>query len=232
MAENTDISKTSLGKAIKRTDGIIEMVPGSTTRLGEFVNKISKAHVLNLLMQVCEDPGHPKNHYCGNYNAAFYAMGTLKDYELVYEDRKPYDKFPGIYPTEYGNSLYTGIWYAAGKGELVPKMWASNILVPFIFWPDEGDYIIRKNEDAYTFSDLETGKHITARDVHITPDGDIWFSMDGMDGRCMIDMDDVNTMDKETQWCLAEIVRNSKKAEAEKAEKGYDDLLRFDTEDE
>lgn len=230
MTENTDMSKTSLGTVNITTaeDGVKVATPAKgPTALGEMVNDISKPNVLWTLMKICEQPGGTKNSYTAGSKTSFYAIDILKKRELIYEERDAYEKYSRLYPTEYGKSIYTGIWYAAGKDALVPKMQSKHLLVPFIFWPNS-IYVIRKDlNDHYTFIDVETEERISAYDVFITSDGDIWFSIDGLSGRYMFDIDeDIETLDAETQGCIREIVNKSREVETKRSADNYDDLLK------
>lgn len=229
MTENMDLSKTSLGKVNITTDKDSVKVAApveKSTALGDMVNDISKPHVLWTLMKICEMPGGTKNFYTAGSKSSFYAIDVLKRRELIYDERNAYEKYPRWYPTEYGKSLYTGIWYAAGKDALVPKMQSKHLLVPFIFWPDSTYTISKDLNDHYSFKDTKTGEAISAYDVTITSDGDIWFSIDGMSGRYMLDVEeDIDTLDEVTQNCVREIITKSREIELKRFTENYKDLL-------
>lgn len=196
-----------------------------------YATELSKAHVLDMLVQICEIPGNTKNFYASGMRSSFYAVDTLKRLELIREEKD--GTYAKLYPTEAGRSLYTGMWYAMGKGDLVPKMQSRHLLVPFIFWPVDS-YTISKGTDPgeYILTDIDTGNTMMAYDVYITDDGDMWFSIEGSDSRFMLDLDeeDVDTGDLQTQECIKEIVEDSRKKAEERMKRNYEDLVNFSEE--
>ena len=197
------------------------------TDMQEYVAELSNPNVLKLLVQICEDPGDVKSHYVLGSKTAFYAVDKLKDMGLVEEIAD--DGARALHPTEAGRSLYTGIWYAAGRGALVPALRSFHALVPPAFWLLD-TFTLSKREEGMVLVSSAGGDELLIESPHITPDGDLWFSVKGAPGRLSLDVEeDIDTLDVGTQECIKEIVAESRRKEAEKAERNYNDLVDFST---
>lgn len=184
-------------------------------------------NALRMLCKICEEPGFTKTEYANGSKTLFNEITVLLDNGLVEGIREPYEKHPNLYPTEQGKAVYTGLWYAQGKGVLVPKMQAADILIPFIFW-DCKTYRLRYDQSSlYTLVDANTDKSFSISDLQITPDGDFWFSLTGnRDVRYHADVEeDFDLDDKRTRECLADIAKRSKEKHFEMASRNYDDLI-------
>ena len=186
-------------------------------------------NALRMLCKICEEPGSTKTEYANGSKTLFNEIGVLLDNGLVEGIREPYEKHPSLYPTEQGKAVYTGLWYAQGKGILVPKMQAADILIPFIFW-DCRTYRLRYDQSSlFTLIDVDTDRTFPVSDLQITPDGDLWFSLTGTnnDIRYHADVDeDFDLEDKKTRECLADIAKHSKERHFEMAARNYDDLIK------
>lgn len=197
-----------------------------------FVTELSKANVLRTLIDICERPGFTKNVYADTSKTSFYAIDVLKRWELIHEEREEDEKYYRLYPSEFGKSLYTGLWYAFGKGELVPHMQAADLLVPFVFWPTD-EYTISRSPDGYVLNTIGTDDRMTMRSPVISPSGDLYFSSEGSDARYSLDVyEDVDTTDKETQECIREIVASCRENAAKKMQRDFDDLINFDDDED
>lgn len=193
---------------------------------------MAKAGVLKMLVTICEDPGKTKNQYAGNDRSLNIAVEVLKSSRLVEERRAAYCRYGTLFPTEDAKSVYIGMWFAANRSPLLPRMESRNMITPPAFWEPYTTYHIKKGHGngEYLLCDAEAqGRHRVIFDVFIDPDGDMWYSVNGISERQKVDVEeDVDTMDPDTQECLKEIVEVSKKRQAEMAKRTYDDLVNFD----
>ena len=194
----------------------------------------SNKKALSMLVKICESPGKMRTEYAGGDKTAFYAIDTLKGACLVKEEREPYARYGVLSPTEEGKAVYTGMWYAANSAPLVSRlqgMQGHGLPVPPVFWSADSLYSLSEADEKgyYFLVDTTTGSPVNdlaIHDVFVDTDGDMWFSIDGLDGRFSIDIEDQLDLDSEgAMRCFREIIEASREKETEKMKMVYDDYL-------
>ena len=202
--------------------------------LEEYTATIAGMNVLTTLVKICENPGQTENHYCGASRSAHYGINALVDAGLIEKQKDPVAQGRSkLLPTAEGKSLYIGLWYAKTGGALLPRMQERGIPTPPAFWSLDSIYTLREaDEPGYYFlvdTATEDADHdLTIYDVFIDPDGDMWFSTDGLKGRYCLDIEDSLDLDSpHAKECFKRIVEESKKKQAELSARTYDDLLSF-----
>lgn len=191
----------------------------------------SNKKVLSTLVKICEDPGKGRSEYAGADKTSFYSIDILKGACLIKEEREPYARYGKLSPTEEGRAVYTGIWYAANSAPLVPRLQSRGLPVPPVFWSADSIYALSEADEKgyYFLVDTTTGSpdgDLAIHDVFVDTDGDMWFSIDGLDGRFSIDIEDQLDLDSESSMkCFREIIEASREKETEKMKMVYDDYL-------
>lgn len=199
------------------------------SKMEEFSSELSKGNALQMLCRIAEDPGKKKTFYTDGNKANFYSIDVLIDKELVSVSRQGTGRFADLYLTEAGRSLYTGLWYAQWKGELVPAMEQADILVPFIFWsdrvyrmkelPESGWYSLTDTEDAMDCFPIH--------DVFVTPEGKMTFTIEETGGTGTVDVKGgMDLSDSATKDCLKRLIDTSMAVGKDEMTMMYGSLLK------
>lgn len=243
MSKDTcDTEKTwKDGMAVRRR--VVTSVDGDKatveemSRMEQYASGLSGG-MLRALCIICENPGKKKTEYSEGSKTMFNNITELMKLGLVAEEREAYERYPGLYPTDMGTSLYTGMWYAAHTGKLVDELEAHGILIPFVFWK-RGNYRLRVLDDTdedsimYELTERLGGDgemKMTIWDVYMDAHGTVSFlpGHQGMSGGQRMNTDwemDYDLDDKGTRECLKLIAKASLKLDREVREAGYQEIL-------
>lgn len=206
-------------------DGVAYPVEDETSVMEKYISQFSVS-ALKALCRICEDPGQTKTEYSKGSKTVFNEIKTLIDKGLVEEKREPYARHAGLFPTEEGRDIYIGFWYAHGKGHLVPRMQAADMLIPFTFY-DCRTYRLRYDQSSlFTLVDAETDRTFPVSNLYISPDWNIYFDITGSGQRFSADVEeDFDLDDKMTRDCLIDIAKHSKERHFKNATRDYEGLI-------